>query len=128
MIYDTRRRTHHSEINQWSNLRANVYKRRVTNTVTKQFEAIHGSGLNPVSNQNHMSAEEGFKQAYDSPNRYDQHRDNFFVAGTKDFPLDHIDDLKLPWENTMTLTTRGRDVEAYYRNHMTEIDTIIGHA
>ena len=30
--------------------------------------------------------------------------------------------------NTLNLTKRGRDVEAYYRNHMTEIDTIIGHS
>ena len=50
------------------------------------------------------------------------------MAGTKDFPQDHLDDLTLPVGNTLNLTKRGRDVEGYYRNHMTEIDTIIGHS
>ena len=40
-----------------------------------------------------MSDEEGLKRAYDSPNRYYQHRNDLFVAGTKDFPTDHLDDL-----------------------------------
>ena len=111
-----------------SNLRTNVYNRRVTNNVTKQFEEVHGSDFKPVSNQNHMSDEEGLKRAYNSPNRYYHHRNKLFVAGTKDFPQDHIEDMTLPWENTLNLTKRGRDVEAYYRNHMTEIDTIIGHS
>ena len=75
-----------------------------------------------------MSDEEGLKRAYDSPNRYYHHRNKLFVAGTKDFPQDHVDDLTLPWENTLNLTKRGRDVEAYYKNHMTEIDTVIGHS
>ena len=30
--------------------------------------------------------------------------------------------------NTLNLTKRGRDVEAYYRNHMPDIDTVIGHS
>ena len=30
-------------------------------------------------------------------------------------------------DNTLKLTKRGRDVEAYYKNHMADIDTIIGH-
>ena len=75
-----------------------------------------------------MSDEEGLKRAYDSPNRYYQHRNKLFVAGTKDFPQDHLDDLTLPYGNTLNLTKRGNDVEAYYRNHMTEIDTVIGHS
>ena len=75
-----------------------------------------------------MSDEEGLKKAYDSPNRYYQHRNKLFVAGTKDFPQDHLDDLTLPYGNTLNLTKRGNDVEAYYRNHMTEIDTVIGHS
>ena len=28
----------------------------------------------------------------------------------------------------MNLTKRGNDVEAYYRNHTTDIDTVIGHS
>ena len=45
---------------------------------------------------------------------------------TKDFPTDHLDDLTLPFGNTLNLTKRGNGVEGYYRNHMTEIDTLIG--
>ena len=45
-----------------------------------------------------MSDEEGLKRAYDSPNRYYHHRNKLFIAGTKDFPQNHIDDLQLPWE------------------------------
>ena len=51
-----------------------------------------------------MSDEEGLKRAYDSPNRYYQHRNILFVAGTKDFPQDHLDDLTLPYGNTLNLT------------------------
>ena len=131
MFYDIRKRKRHGDINQLSNLRTNIYSRRVTSNVTKQFEEVHGrplGHLNPVSNQNHMSDEEGLKRAYDIPNGYYHHRNKLFVAGTKDFPQDHIYDLKLPFEDTLNLTKRGRDVEAYYRNHMTEIDTIAGHS
>ena len=86
MLYDIhRKKKHHDDISELSNLRTNIYKRRVTNNVTKQFEAIHGSELNPVSDQNHMSDEEGLKRAYDSPNRYYHHRNKLFIAGTKDF-------------------------------------------
>ena len=75
-----------------------------------------------------MSDEEGLKKAYDSPIRYYQHRNKLFVAGTWDIPQDHLDDLTIPYGNTLNVTKRGRDVEGYYRNHMTEIDTIIGHS
>ena len=105
-----------------------MYNQRVENNVTKQFNKIHGNEIKPVSHQTHMSDEEGLKRAYDSPNRYYQHRNKLFVVGTKDFPQDHLDDLTLPYENTLNLTKRGNDVEAYYRNHMTEIDTVIGHS
>ena len=50
------------------------------------------------------------------------------MAGTKDFPQDHLDDLTLPFGNTLNLTKRGRDVEGYYRKHMTEIDTLVAHS
>ena len=49
------------------------------------------------------------------------------IAGTKDFPQDHIDDLKLPFDDTLNKTKRGRDADAYYRSHH-EIDTVIGHS
>ena len=50
-----------------------------------------------------------------------------FIAGTKDFPQDHIDDLKLPLDQTLEKTKRGRDADMYYLSHH-EIDTVIGHS
>ena len=88
MFYDIRKRKPHGDINQLSNLRTNIYNIRVTSNVTKQFEEVHGRPLgilNPVSNQNHMSDEEGLKRAYDSPNRYYHHRNKLCVAGAEDF-------------------------------------------
>ena len=56
-----------------------------------------------------------------------QHYNKLFIAGTKDFTQDHIDDLKLPFDDTLKKTKRGRDADAYYRSHH-EIDTVIGHS
>ena len=36
------------------------------------------------------------------------------IAGTKDFPTDHIDGLKLPFGDTLNTTHRGRTADAYY--------------
>ena len=83
MFYNIPRKKHHNDISELSNLRTNIYNRRVTNNVTKQFEEVHGSDFKPVSNQNHMSDEEGLKRAYDSPNRYYHHRNKLFIAGTR---------------------------------------------
>ena len=60
------------------------------------------------------------KMVYTSTNK-------LFIAGTKDFPVDHIDDLKLPFDDTLNETKRGRDADAYYRSHHV-IDTVIGHS
>ena len=49
------------------------------------------------------------------------------MAGAKDFPGDHIDDLKLPFDDILNKTTRGRTADKYYRSHH-EIDTVIGHS
>ena len=110
----------------FENIRPNIYDQRVDNNVTKQFKEVHGGDLNTPKSQ--ISDEEGLKRAYDSPGRLYHHRNKLFVAGTKDKPNDYIDDLKLPYEDTLNLTKRGRDAEAYYRNHMREIDTVIGHS
>ena len=59
-----------------------------------------------------------------------QHYNKLFIAGTKDFPADHTDGLKSPFDDTLNLTNRGRDADAadaYYRSHH-EIDTVIGHS
>ena len=39
-----------------------------------------------------ISDEEGLKRAYGTKDGLYQHYNNLFVAGTKDFPVDHIDD------------------------------------
>ena len=74
-----------------------------------------------------ISDEEGLKRAYDTRDGLYQHYNKLFIAGTKDFPVDHIDDLKLPFDDTLNKTKRGRDADAYYRSHH-EIDTVIGHS
>ena len=71
-----------------------------------------------------ISDEEGLKRAYDTKDGLYQHYNKLFIAGTKDFPQDHIDDLKLPFDDTLNKTKRSRDADAYYRSHH-EIDTVI---
>ena len=38
-----------------------------------------------------------------------------------------VDDLELPFDDTLNNTTRGTTADAYYRSHH-EIDTVIGHS
>ena len=56
-----------------------------------------------------------------------QHYNKLFIAGTKDWPGDATDDLKLPFDETLDKTTRGKTADAYYRSHH-EIDIVIGHS
>ena len=65
--------------------------------------------------------------AYQSKNGLYQHYNKLFIAGTKDFPQDYIDDLKLLFGDTLNKTKRGRDGDKYYRSHH-EVDTVIGHS
>ena len=65
--------------------------------------------------------------AYETKDGLHQHYNNLLIAGTKDFPTDHIDDLELPFDDTSNKTTIGKTVDAYYRSHH-EIDTVIGHS
>ena len=67
------------------------------------------------------------KRAYDTRDGLYQHCNKLFITGTKDFPVNHIDDLKLPFDGTLNKTKRGRDADAYYRSHH-ETDTVIGHS
>ena len=80
-----------------------------------------------VKQLQYISDEEGLKRAYDTRDGLYQHYNKLFIAGTKDFPTDHIDDLKLPFDDTLNKTKRGRDADAYYRSHH-EIDAVIGHS
>ena len=74
-----------------------------------------------------ITDEEGLERAYETKYGLYQHYNKLFIAGTKDFPVDHIDDLKLPFDDTLNKTKRGRDADAYYRSHH-ETDTVIGHS
>ena len=48
-----------------------------------------------------ITDEGGLKRAYETKYGFYQHYNNLFIAGTKDFPNDHIDDLKLPLNDTL---------------------------
>ena len=74
-----------------------------------------------------ITDEEGLKIAYETKDCSHQHYNKIFIAGTKDFPQDHMDDLKLPFDDTLDKTKRCRDADASYRSHH-EIDTVIGHS
>ena len=108
------------------NLRDNIYNQRIeirragtalpsANKLTGQFKQIHDVDYSfPALNKTPLSDEEGLNRAYDSPNRFYHYRNKLFIAGNID-PVDFYDDLKLPMDNTLKLTKRGRDVEAYYK-------------
>ena len=74
-----------------------------------------------------ITDEGGLKRAYETTYGLYQQYNKLFIAGTKDFPVDHIDDLKLSFDDTLNKIKRGRDADAYYRFHH-EIDTVIGHS
>ena len=74
-----------------------------------------------------ITDEEGLKLAYETKDDVYQHYNKLLIAGTKDFPTDHIDDLKLPFDDTLNKTHRGRTADAYYRSHH-EMNTVIGHS
>ena len=67
------------------------------------------------------------KRAYDTKDWLYQRYNKLFIAGTKDWPGDAIDGLKLPSADTLNQTKRGRDADAYHRSHH-EIDTGVGHS
>ena len=67
---------------------------------------IVDKGLGPLPQQQKyikqitdISDEEGLRLAYETKDGLYQHYDKLFIAGTKDFPVDHIDDLKLPFDD-----------------------------
>ena len=58
-----------------------------------------------------ISDEEGLGLAYETKDCLYQHYNKLFVAGTKDFPVGHIDDLQLPFDDILNKTTRGRTAD-----------------
>ena len=81
---------------------------------------------NYVKKLQDVTDQEGLNRAYDTKDGLYQHYNKLFIAGTKD-KIDFVDDLKLPFDETLTKTNRGRDIDSYYRRHH-EIDTVIGHS
>ena len=94
---------------------------KANNKITDNKHQIYVKKLQDISD------EEGLKRAYETRDGLYQHYNKLFIAGTKDWPGDGIDDLKLPFDDTLNKTKRGRDADAYYRSHH-EIDTVIGHS
>ena len=74
-----------------------------------------------------ITDKEGLKRSYETKYGSHQHYNKLYIAGTKDFPQDHIDDFKLLFDDTSNETKRCRDADAYYRSHH-GIDTVIGHS
>ena len=74
-----------------------------------------------------ISDEEGLRLAYETKDGLYQHCNKLFIAGTKDFPVYPMDDLKLLFDNTFHKTKRGRNADVHYRSHY-EKDTVIGHS
>ena len=94
---------------------------------------IVDKGLGPLPQQQKfvkqlqdITDEEGFKRTYETTDSLYQHYNKLFMAWTKDIPQDHIDDLKISFDNTLNKTHTGRTADAYYRSHH-ELDTAIGH-
>ena len=67
-------------------------------------------------------------RAYAAKDGLYQHYNKLFIAGTKDFPQDRTDDLKLSFDGTINKAKRGRDADMYYRSHNSEVDSVIGHS
>ena len=107
------------------------YKKRKREQEDKYGKLIHVQFIQdlepdaPPTPQD-ISDEDGLTKAYAATNGLYQHYNKLFIAGTRDFPRDHWDDLKIPFHQTLN-GKRGRDAEAYYLSHH-EVDTVIGHS
>ena len=91
------------------------------------------SGIVDITQQKYVKQitditdEEGLNRACDTKDGLYQHYNKLFIAGTKYWPGGAIDDLKLPFDDTLNKTKRGRGADQYYRSHH-EIDTVISHS
>jgi len=78
----------------------------------------------------HRYNHEGLKKAYDNPeNRlyFDKDNKTLFIAGTIDFPKDHLTDLLIPMHLT-PLSGRFRDADKFLKEHEGQVDTLVGHS
>lgn len=80
---------------------------------------------------NNINDETGLKKAYD--NRTDEglyhHPENktLYIAGTKDFPRDILDDTLIPFK-MVHRSKRYRTANHYIQNNIDNIDTIVSHS
>ena len=58
-----------------------------------------------------ITDEEGLKLAGETKDGLCQHYNKLFIAGTKDWPGDAIDDSKLSFDDTLNKTKRGSDAD-----------------
>ena len=97
------------------------------------LKTVNDSDLKDNENEKYTSQiaditdEDGLKKTYEAKDDLYQHYNKIVIAGTNDFPNDHIDDTRLPFDDALDKTKRGREADAYYRSHH-EIDTVIGHS
>ena len=98
-----------------------------------QIKQFNDEVLKKNNNEKHVKQmtditdEEGLKLAFETKDGLYQNDNEVFIAGTKDSPVDHIDDLKLPFDYNLNKIKRGRDADAYYSSHH-EMDIVIGHS
>ena len=85
----------------------NDYNGRINNGIADNKQQNYIKQITDISD------EEGLRLAYEAKDGLHQHYNILFIAGTKDFPADHIDDLKLPFDDTLNKTKRSRDADAY---------------
>ena len=58
-------------------------------------DIVDNSQQKSVKQLQDITDEEGLKRAYETTDGLYQHYNLLFIAGTKDFPVDHTDDLKI---------------------------------
>ena len=119
---------HHAPLEPYQK-RKRLLEEKYLNLV--QVNLFHDEVLKNSKNEQYVKRiaditdEQGLKLAYETKRLY-QHYNNLLIAGTKDWPGNATDDLKLSFDDTLNKTKRGRDADAYFRSHH-EIDTVIGH-
>ena len=71
------------------------------NPFSDDIGTVHNKQQKFIKQIADISDEEGLTRAYETKDGLYQHYNKLLIAGTKDFPVDHIDDLKLPFDDTL---------------------------
>ena len=91
--------------------------------LSSKYDKLINISLQPIPNRieatyknkkaiDNTSDERGLELACKQKDGLYQHYKKLFIAGAKDFPQDHVDDLKLPFDDTLNRTKSGRDADA----------------